>query len=702
MNAFLCYSSKDSAFVVEVAKYLKRNLSDVFYFEEHQKSNQSYLDEIFIKLEQAQTFIIFIGKNGLSKWQKNETNRVRSDENTLTEKASKNIYTVILPGYDEEKCSDHKIFGERIILRVNSNKTLTEEALHIAQSIVQNLKLRWVSDDDLPLNPHLFDYEKDIIKYFIRKKELADDPEKLAATTKEGREDEFKKLQEENDHILQKQIEGCPSQWPEVTCWNDTKSKNQIPEELRGPFRAKDAKVLAAALSNYYEADNSLTFLEAGPREYLSYPTTGQRDLNIGIVVSGGIAPGTNAVIDGITQRHLMYATAHGYEAHVYGFKNGFQAFEKPLESYCQLITAESISGTLIQNIPAGYLETSGYVSDGGSIIGTSRFDPLMNVEKRSDVLRQIVDRLRSFNIDILYVIGGDGSMKAAHAIWHYAKELQGKNLSVVAIPKTMDNDILWVWQSFGFLSAVERARELIQHLSTEVKSNPRLGVMQLFGSDSGFVVSHAVLASKTGVCDAALIPENKFSMSKLANYMKDRMCKRLNDEKNKTPYGFIVLAETAIPTDAENYINDPDIGLSEAEKNAVSEFERKRHASKRIEGQTDDALRSAGLKIVSRGLQKLLLGTPVGSLRVFTNEPRHLLRSTPPTSADIITAQRLGILAVDNALAGYTDFMVSQWLTEYVLIPLKLVTLGRKRIPSSGIFWKSVLAKTGQPSELV
>ena len=77
-------------------------------------------------------------------------------------------------------------------------------------------------------------------------------------------------------------------------------------------------------------------------------------------------------------------------------------------------------------------------------------------------------------------------------------------------------------------------------------------------------------------------------------------------------------------------------------------------------------------------------------------------MRAIPPRSMDIITAQRLGILAVDNALAGYTDFMVSQWLTEYVLVPLKLVILGRKRIPKEGIFWKSVLAKTGQPFEMV
>ena len=140
-----------------------------------------------------------------------------------------------------------------------------------------------------------------------------------------------------------------------------------------------------------------------------------------------------------------------------------------------------------------------------------------------------------------------------------------------------------------------------------------------------------------------------------------------------------------------------------------VKDFNLKREKIERIEGQTDDALRTAGLKIVSRGLLKELPKIGIDhdvqpnwdKLRVFTNEPRHLLRSTPPRSSDIITAQRLGILAVDNAMAGYTDVMISQWLTEYVLVPLKLVVLGRKRIPKEGIFWKSVIAKTGQPLNL-
>jgi 6-phosphofructokinase 1 len=310
--------------------------------------------------------------------------------------------------------------------------------------------------------------------------------------------------------------------------------------------------------------------------------------------------------------------------------------------------------------------------------------------------------------------------MKSSPCLWNLSRnELKNRPLSVVAIPKTMDNDILWVWQAFGFLSAVEKAREVIEHLYTEVRSNPRLVIIQLFGSDSGFVVSHSVLASPTGHCDVALIPEVPFSMQKLAMVVKRNICERaLHDPGHRIPYGLIVLAETAIPVDAMLYAAPPgksphiDIGLSREEQDAIVDFHKLRRAKRRIQGQTNDFLRSAGLKIVSRGLPKLLPRVNVGvcqgvdirwrSMRILTNEPRHLLRSISPSCSDIIFGQRLGMLAVDNAMAGYTDFMISQWLTEYVLVPLKLVALGRKRIPPKGIFWRSVLDKTGQPEDMV
>jgi 6-phosphofructokinase 1 len=263
-----------------------------------------------------------------------------------------------------------------------------------------------------------------------------------------------------------------------------------------------------------------------------------------------------------------------------------------------------------------------------------------MNDNRRLRVLAGIDMQLMDWNVDILYVIGGDGSMKAAHALWSIASENPDRKqklrpLSVIGIPKTTDNDILWVWQSFGFLSAVEKARQVVEDLWTEVTSNPRLCIVQLFGSDSGFVVSHSLLASSTGHCNVALIPEIEFSVRGIAKHLKQQMCKHLH----RIPYGLVVMAETAIPTDALNYVGRSKgvapligIGLSDNEQDAIRQYDEMRKHNRRIMGQTNDELRTAGLKIVSRGLAKLLVDpkfmqpdhTGVGwkHLRVFTNEP--------------------------------------------------------------------------------
>jgi 6-phosphofructokinase 1 len=344
-----------------------------------------------------------------------------------------------------------------------------------------------------------------------------------------------------------------------------------------------------------------------------------------------------------------------------------------------------------------------------GAMLRTSRADKLLegSTSERYEHFTSIIHQLSGAGVRILYVIGGEGSMKAAHAIWKISRDIR-KPISVVGIPKTMDNDILWVWQSFGFLSAVEQARTAILNLHTEATSNPRVCVIQLFGSDSGFVVSHAALAS--GVCDAALVPEVGFSI-KGESGLSQYICRRLNTRlmsRSESPSALIVMAETAIPLDALDYVNDEsdqcEIELTDGEKKMVREFFK---GGRRVQGQTSDLLRSAGLKIVSKALQKDIRDMQRQNsywekYRVFSNEPRHLIRSIAPSVADVIIGERLGTLAVDSAMAGYTDFMVSQWLTEYVLVPLKLVILGRKRVPEKGMFWKSVLDSTGQPESLV
>jgi hypothetical protein len=186
-------------------------------------------------------------------------------------------------------------------------------------------------------------------------------------------------------------------------------------------------------------------------------------------------------------------------------------------------------------------------------------------------------------------------------------------------------------------------------------------------------------------------------------------------------------MAETSVPLDVEEYIRDPEgpgisdsdrellrqIGLRQPEREALARYAGvplgagvpgQPGTVRRVVGPTPDALRSGALKIVSRVLHWKLKNHPSKGwteLRVMTNEPRHLIRAIPPSSSDIIFARRLAYLAVDGAMAGFRDFMISQWLTEYVMVPLPLVVLGRKRIPTDGAFYANARASTGQPSVL-
>ena len=512
---------------------------------------------------------------------------------------------------------------------------------------------------------------------------------------------------------------------PGYICWPDVEHEfgasigypQFLKKEVIGGERSDFARILIDARSQYHTLGcnpsdpNSrclirerLTFAEAGPREKLRYPIDWKQNLgilNVAIVVTGGIAPGINAVISGIVQRHLLYHAPNAdqiqegqapprYQLYIYGYMNGFTS------GFGKTVLFAS-GGPHPTNLSAARAEARQTADQPGSRLGTSRQEKMLgssDPNERTEAISHIVTQLSTDKIHILYVIGGDGSMRAAHAIWE-ASQRSKHPISVVAVPKTMDNDILWVWQSFGFLSAVEKAREALQQLHVEVRSNPRLCICQLFGSDSGFVVSHAALAS--GVCDLALIPEVPFSMKVIGDYVVEKLSERFRE--NQSPHALVAMAETAIPTDVEDFIDDPDIGLDSKEKEHVRLYLKH---NRRVEGQTPDELRRAGLKIVSKVLERRIKQVEIfAEFRVFTNEPRHLLRTTGPSVSDVIFGQRLGTLAVDNAMAGYSDFMISQWMTEYVLVPLPLVVLGRKRVPPEGIFWMSVLAGTGQPTDL-
>ena len=659
LKLFLSYRFADEPFVQRINYHLRKQEKLEMYCYADERHVENWVPEVSRHLAHCYAFLLFLGDE-IGGTQEREAQTAIEDK--------KRLFLIKLPGASPlPETLDIYRPADTIPVPRDDEASARECAIRITVSLLG----AWMPDDDLPIG-YPFDYEKKIIE-------------------------EYSKGEISGERIAQ----GCPRVWPRVT-----KNEGAIENRVQGiglyrdwdydkdERKEQDPQVVAAGLTSFNTDQPStqrLTLPEAGPRKFLHYPTRSDRKLRVGVLVSGGIAPGINAVITGIVERQFLYAERGNYGniLRVRGYHNGLSALYR-----------DGVHHSLLNPQSA-----ASQANLGGSMLGTSRGPEFMDPARSAEALENVARRLFADGVEILYIIGGDGSMRAAHAIWKTAQYLskttqfQGKNLSVVGIPKTMDNDILWVWQSFGFLSAVEWSKEAIQQLHTEAQSNPRLCVIQLFGSDSGFVVTHAVAAS--GVCDLFLIPEAPFKMKGISGYMTDRLKRRYEaSEGLESTYGLIVMAETAIPLDAEDYLEDPNVGLTEEEKSEIRSFLKKR----RLFGQTPDALRSGGLKLVSRVLQqniRTMEGDYWQRFRVFTNEPRHLIRAIPPSSSDIIFGHRLGSLAVDCAMAGYTDFMISQWMTEYVMVPLRTVTLGRKRIPKDGIFYNSARARTGQPGDL-
>lgn len=546
-----------------------------------------------------------------------------------------------------------------------------------AREAARALELPWRYEEDLPVVEHPigatlpgsgevsfpFQHEKDILRTYLAG---AAPPAQLVER-------------------------GFPPKWPRIQ---------------GGPAETKRTTVLAMANSEFDPSEliaRGMRFPAAGRVKDEQLPARENR-FNVGVLVSGGIAPGINAVISGIVERHHDYGTELGQAVHVYAYPNGFQSLNQEVptvpadKGYAARDRRKRFERWILGSGNDKSDELKVHANQGGSLIGTSRI-PHLN-------MAHVVANLAIDDIKILYIIGGDGSMRAAHALWQTARA-QDLRIAVVGIPKTIDNDILWVWQSFGFQSAAQQSKEIIDRLWTEVSSNPRLAVVQLYGSDSGFVVADA--ASASGNCDLFLTPEMRFDMEWAARTIDKRFRERSSPhplERNH-PHGLVVMAETAlpVPADAQTYMAaayDDITGLTAAEKTALGGY----LSGPRLSGRTPDELRSGALKLVANILAHLLRqGAPPERKKwpelrpVLLNEPRHLIRSQLPSSSDILMGRRLGAHAVDGAMAGYEDFMISHWLTEYVMVPLKLVVLGRKRMPK-GSFYSFAAKVVGQPDQ--
>jgi len=218
----------------------------------------------------------------------------------------------------------------------------------------------------------------------------------------------------------------------------------------------------------------------------------------IGILTGGGDAPGLNAVI-----RAAVKTAISEYKCEVFGIKNGYDGF---LES-------DGI-------VPLGMEEVRGILPRGGTILGAAnRGNPYARkvirdgVEVTIDVSDEIVKGIRQQKLDALLVLGGDGTLRIAHELWL-------KGVSVIGVPKTIDNDIGGTEITFGFDTALNIATEALDRLHTTAESHHRVMVVELMGRDAGFI---ALNAGVSGGADVILIPEIPFKFESIVAKVRER-----------------------------------------------------------------------------------------------------------------------------------------------------------------------------------
>ena len=297
--------------------------------------------------------------------------------------------------------------------------------------------------------------------------------------------------------------------------------------------------------------------------------------------------------------------------------------------------------------------------SIGGSILSTSRGPQNLGI---------MINYLVNSKINILFCIGGDGTIRAAEKI---ALEINKQKLkiAVVCIPKTIDNDLSLIQKSFGFDTAIEKAADAIKSAHVEAKGMLNgIGLIKIMGRDSGHIAAHAALAQNDA--NFVLIPEVPFDLEGANGFLK-----ALYRRMQSRAHAVILTAEGAgqnllrgknasVKRDASGNIRLMDIGLFL--KNAIEDY-FKRH---KLE---------INLKYI---------------------EPSYLIRSVPANASDGIYCNMLGQYAVHAGMAGKTNILVALMKDEYVHLPLGAVASNRK-IDHQGDIWRSVLQATGQPASM-
>ena len=353
-------------------------------------------------------------------------------------------------------------------------------------------------------------------------------------------------------------------------------------------------------------------FEPAGPRRKIFFDPSTTR---AGIVTCGGLCPGLNDVIRGLT---LELLRRYGVQR-VYGFCSGFQGFVQKFQRPVVDLTQELVSDIN---------------EHGGTILGSSRGeqDPVA-----------VVDCLERMGINLLFVIGGDGTIRAAMKI---VTEIaaRGSKIAVVGIPKTIDNDIMYIDQSFGFQTAFSEATKSIRAAHVEATGAPNgVGLVKLMGRHSGFIACYASLAMSD--VNFVLIPEVPFQLDGdggLLNVLRKRLERR--------GHAVIVVAEGA-----GQELLDADAVPAGSAKTDASGNKRLTDVGPWLRDRIGGHFKSIGVEL---------------NLKYI--DPSYQIRSVPANPHDSVYCVRLAHNAVHAAISGRTEIVIGRWRGRFVHVPCR------------------------------
>jgi 6-phosphofructokinase 1 len=331
--------------------------------------------------------------------------------------------------------------------------------------------------------------------------------------------------------------------------------------------------------------------------------------VRVGLLTGGGDVPGLNAAIRAVVKR------GEGEYGHsIIGFRNGWRGV---------------VDGDIV---PLSRNHIRNVLPVGGTLLGTARFHP----HSSNGGIDAVLATLEAERIEALICIGGDGTL-------HAASKVAEAGVKIVAIPKTIDNDVWGTDRSIGFDTAVEIATEAIDRVHTTAESHNRVMIVEVMGRSAGWI---AVTAGIAGGAEVVLAPEEPFDIDKVIKFLKHRHRAHAN-------FSIVVVAEGAVPAEGTSMSYEAPVGqFGEIVAGAITA-----RVKAEIEQRTGFDTRVTVLGHVQRG------GSPV--------------------PADRILGSRFGVAAIDAISQGRTDVMTALRGDEVVLVPLQEIAGKVKRVPT-------------------